>query len=275
MPLKVVYGKGEIRMGKFIDRTGEENYNTFGTLMKIVEYKNALDITVEFQDEHKEKVHAQYNDFKKGKVKNPYDKTVYGVGYIGAGKYKASGKGGRQTKAYITWQSMLQRCYDPYELNRRPTYIDCYVCGEWHCFQNFAEWYYKNYYEIENDMMCLDKDILCKGNKIYSPKTCVFVTEKINKLFIKCDKIRGEYPIGVGYNKASGKLLVRCRILDENGKHKTKHLGYFPLNRPFQAFYTYKVFKEDYIKEVADEYKDLIPKKLYEAMYRYDVEIND
>ena len=37
----------------------------------------------------------------------------------------------------------------------------------------------------------------------------------------------------------------------------------------------YKTFKEQYIKQVANEYKDKIPKKLYDAMYRYEVEITD
>ena len=37
----------------------------------------------------------------------------------------------------------------------------------------------------------------------------------------------------------------------------------------------YKQFKENYIKQVADEYKDLIPEKLYNAMYEYEVEIED
>ena len=42
-----------------------------------------------------------------------------------------------------------------------------------------------------------------------------------------------------------------------------------------EAFKSYKTFKEKYIKQVADEYKDKIPKKLYDAMYRYEVEITD
>ena len=256
------------------DRTGEENYNNFGTPMKIVEYKDAVNIIVEFQDKYKARVHTTYRCFKNGGVKNPYDREVCGVGYYGVGKYKSRGKDGKKTRAYETWRDMIRRCYDPHTINKYPTYIDCYVCELWHCFQNFAKWYYENYYEVENETMCLDKDILCKNNKIYSPETCIFVPQRINVLFTKRDTTRGEYPIGVNYYKPYGKLLVHCSVF-ENGKVKHIHLGYFPLKNPFQAFYTYKQFKESYIKQVADEYKDLIPEKLYKAMYKYEIEIND
>ena len=52
-----------------------------------------------------------------------------------------------------------------------------------------------------------------------------------------------------------------------------KYLGcYETIEKAFQA---YKQFKEQYIKEIADEYKDKIPKELYEAMYNWVVEWND
>lgn len=258
---------------RFIDRTGEENYNAYGTLMRIVEYKNNRNIVIEFQDEHKAKVPTTYQNFKDGSIKNPYHKSIYGVGYIGEGKYK-TWENGKDTVTYKTWQNMLKRCYDAYYINKNPTYIDCYVCDEWLNFQNFAEWYKEEMYECNGEKLELDKDILIKGNKIYSPETCIFVPQRVNSLFTKCDNVRGEYPVGVSYYKTSGKLLVQCRIF-ENGKSKSKHLGRFPLNKPFQAFYTYKMFKENYIKQVADEYKNLIPQKLYDAMYRYEVGIND
>ena len=89
-------------------------------------------------------------------------------------------------------------------------------------------------------------------------------------MFTKSDKARGEYPIGVSFHKKYNKLIVRCNI-----NNKTKHLGMFELNQVNKAFLTYKNFKENYIKQVADEYKDLIPTKLYEAMYKYEVEITD
>lgn len=255
------------------ERLGKIQYNNKGTLMKIVEYNNSRNVIVEFQDEYKIKVKTRYDCFLDGRVLNPYDKTVYNVGYIGVGKYNNKDC----PKIYRTWSDMLKRCYDPYYINKHLTYIDAYVCNEWHNFQNFAKWYEENYYECNNERMNLDKDILIKGNKIYSPETCIFVTEKINKLFIKSDLTRGKYPLGVN-EKYSGnilKLYVNCSISDEKNKRKEKFLGYFPLDKPFQAFTAYKNFKENYIKQVADEYKDLIPKELYEAMYNYKIEIND
>ena len=175
---------------------------------------------------------------------------------------------------------MLRRCYDAYYINRCLTYKDCYVCDEWLNFQNFAKWYEDNYYECNGEEMSLDKDILIKGNKIYSPNTCVFTPQRINVLFTKSDANRGEYPIGVHYKFKKVNeyeyhyLEVKCSIM-ENGKKKGKVLKTLPLNRPFQAFTIYKQFKENYIKQVADEYKDLIPQKLYEALYKWEVEIND
>lgn len=197
--------------------------------------------------------------------------NIFNIGYLGKGKYKVS-ENGRKTKAYLTWCNMLKRCYDPYYINEYPSYINCYVCEEWLCFQNFAKWHEENYYKIENDFICLDKDILIKGNKVYSPDSCIFVPNRINCLFTKCDRARGKYPIGVDYKKSANKFRARCRIL-VNGKINRKSLGYYDTDE--EAFLVYKQFKEGYIKEVADEYKDLIPKKLYEAMYSYKVEIND
>ena len=251
-----------------------------GYQMKIIEYNKYDDIVIEFQDKYKAKVHTTYQHFKNGNVKNPFHPSVFNVAYYGQGKYKSRGKDGKKTKAYNHWMNMLNRCYNPYHLNEFPTYIDCYVCEEWLCFQNFAEWFYENYYECNDEKMCLDKDILCKGNKIYSPETCIFVPNNINILFTKREKERGKYPIGVTdevkniNNKTYLYLKVNCSTFYD-GKCKTEYLGNFSINKPFQAFTCYKQFKENYIKQVADEYKNLIPQKLYEALYKYEVEIND
>ena len=252
---------GEIRKNK--DKLG-------GYKMKIIEYNGADNVLIEFQDKYKAKIRTQYTAFRMGNIKNPYHPIIYDIGYIGQGKYLAV----NYKKAYNHWRKMLQRCYDPYYINKHLSYTDCFVCEEWHCFQNFAKWYVENIYNCNNEIMDLDKDILIKGNKIYSPETCVFVPQRINKLIVNQETKRGEYPVGVSLRSDKIALCAVCGI-GLNGKHINKHLGSFSLNRPFQAFYTYKKFKENYIKQVADEYKDLIPIELYEALYRYEVEIND
>ena len=96
---------------------------------------------------------------------------------------------------------MLTRCYSDKYKKKKPTYEDCKVYEELLNFQNFAKWDSENYYEIEGETMCLDKDILVKHNKIYSPETCVYVPNTINVLFTKSDKIRGNTPIGVNEQK--------------------------------------------------------------------------
>ena len=109
----------------------------------------------------------------------------------------------------------------------------------------------------------LDKDIICKECKTYSPETCAFVPADVNILFIKNDIKRGVYPISVRKTK-SQRFTSRLN---------SKHLGTF--DTPEEAFQAYKVAKEKHIKEVADKWKDLIDPRVYEAMYDYKVEITD
>jgi hypothetical protein len=143
------------------------------------------------------------------------------------------------------------------------------VSEEWLNFQNFAKWYDKNYYEINGEKMEIDKDILVKRNKIYSPETCVFVPKRINLLFVKKDATRGDLPIGVCFFKRDKKYQVNCK--DENGKDI--YLSRY--NNIEEAFEVYKEFKESVIKKVANEYKGKIPANLYNALINYKVEITD
>lgn len=250
-----------------IDRTGEIGFNSFGSLMFISEYRSYKDIDVYFPHRDWTAKHVQYNNFKNKSIKCPYEPRLYNKGYVGEGKYKIS-ENKEFTKTYIVWRNMLCRCYDPKSHEKQPTYIECTVCDEWLNFQNFAEWYEKNYYEIPGEVMAIDKDILSKGNKIYSPSTCVFVPQNINSLFIKRDACRGNLPIGVSYDSQSRKYRTYCKI-----NNKNEFLGRY--NTPEEAFIAYKIFKERHIKKVADQYKDLIPQSLYNAMYEYEVENED
>ena len=77
-------------MGKKIDRTGEEKYNSFGSKMIIKEYKSNKDIDVYFPEYNWTFKHATYQSFKTGKINCPYEKRYFGKGYLVEGKYKMS-----------------------------------------------------------------------------------------------------------------------------------------------------------------------------------------
>ena len=246
-------------------RIGQENYNNQGCMMTIIAYRNANDIDVKFNDEFNTVVtNKYYVAFKRGSINNPNHASVYNIGRLGKGDYSKK----KDLKAYEAWRSMIQRCYSMKYQLKQPTYVGCEVCEEWHCFQTFAEWYYNNYYEIPDQRMALDKDILFKGNKVYSPDTCMFVPQCINNLFTKCDKHRGGLPIGVSYHKQHNKYLARC-----NDGSEQIFLGYY--NTLEEAFEAYKQYKEQTIKDIAEEYRNVIPEVLYNAMINYEVEIED
>ena len=194
-------------------------------------------------------------------------KTVHGYG-INDGKYPASA-GSRIVKEYALWRGMLGRCYHRTE-NRKvayKSYDGCKVSEFFKYYSNFYVWVRSQKgFLIEN--FDLDKDLLVKGNKIYSEDTCCFVPAEINNLFIKCDRSRGEYPIGVNYHKRVRKYVAKMRKFKEN-----IHLGYF--SKPDEAFNAYKEAKEAYIKSLAEKWKDKIDPRVYEALMKYRVEITD
>lgn len=250
------------------ERKGEQNVNNKGCLMKIKSYENYDNIYVEFQDKNKGVVHTNYARFKEGNVKNPFYPSVYGIGYIGIGKYKSSNKNDNKkfTIQYSYWIDMIKRGYSNNLKNKRPTYENCKVCEEWHNFQNFGKWFDENYYEVENNRMELDKDILNKGNKTYSPNNCIFVPQFINTLFIKSNSKRGNYKIGV--SKVDDMYVSQINKYGEHNK-----LGIFKTE--IEAYNKYKEEKELYIVDIANKYKESIPNKLYNALINYKVEEGD
>ncbi|WNO60454.1 hypothetical protein [Rheinheimera sp. MMS21-TC3] len=152
--------------------------NNYGD-MEIVEYHNALNVSVRFLNTGNI-VKARLCNIIIGCVKDPLARTVCSVGYLGNG-YNQNHKGAQTRAIYSRWIDMIKRCYDPKKQERHPTYKGCSVCDEWHNFQNFVKWFEANhpkdgkYYE-------LDKDIIVTGNKVYSPETCVFATRSENTL---------------------------------------------------------------------------------------------
>lgn len=251
-------------------RIGEENINYQGCVMRIVDYVNASNITIEFQDKHKAKIKCTYVNYKRGQVKNPFFPSVLGVGYIGNTPDKKSLK---KNKIYICWSDMLERCYGKTKNFKNDTYRNrVTICEEWLCYSNFSNWIrsQENYQFLDGSCSwALDKDILIKNNTMYAPDKCCIVPSYINGLFIKEKGSRGKYPIGVSITK-DNTFQVHC----SNGKQQI-YLGCYDTSE--YAFEIYKEYKETIIKESAQKAfeKKQITKKCYDAMMKYKVEIID
>lgn len=125
-----------------------------------------------------------------------------------------------QCPYYSVWASMLARCYSAKRQERQPTYKGCSVSEEWHTFSNFKAWM-----EIQEwEGLQLDKDILIKGNQVYSSDTCVFVSGVVNNFTIDKRASRGEWMIGVSWHKGANKFGSNCQ---NPFTKKLEHLGYF------------------------------------------------
>jgi len=121
---------------------------------------------------------------------------------------------------YRTWADMLSRCYSTKTQEKNPTYKGCSVTEEWLTFSVFKSWMEKQQWEDKQ----LDKDLLFDGNKVYSEGTCVFVTSVVNSFTSDSGAKRGEWMIGVDWNKEKIKFSSKC---SNPFTKKQEHLGYF------------------------------------------------
>lgn len=169
---------------------------------------------------------------------------VFGVGIMRSGESQADGPDGKKVtcKIYSRWRDMLKRCYSEEYHANQPTYKDCSVCEDWLTFSNFKAWMEKQDWEGKE----LDKDILNKSNKIYSPEYCVFVDKSLNLFLTDRSNYRGKYAVGVRFNVKMKKYIATCK----NGNGKTVYLGAY--STEIEAANARAKFKHDLACKLAD-----------------------
>ncbi len=232
---------------------------------KVLKYNDARDVEIQFLNTGYRKV-AEMKEVRNGSVKDPYSPSVYGVGVSGT-KYPPT-INGVKTKEYALWHSMLERCYSDNFKSKYPTYEGCEVSDKFKSYEYFYEWCNEQI-GFGDDGFEIDKDLLIKGNKVYSENTCVFLPQEINSLLTKCTASRGKHSIGVCWNKTKKSFVAHVG----KSKGKREHLGYFKTE--VEAFNAYKEAKESFVKEQANNWKSQIGIRAYEALMKYQVEIDD
>ena len=232
---------------------------------KILKYNGSKDVEIQFINTGFETI-ATLGNIKNGKVKDLYLPSVYGVGIIGT-KYPSE-VNRVKTKEYVLWLNMFQRCYSTTLKKRNPTYEGCEVSNNFKYFEYFYEWCNKQI-GFNNEGWQLDKDLLIKGNKVYSEDFCVFIPSDINLLLTKSTASRGEYLIGVSWCKTNKAFKAQV----SRSKGKSEYLGLFKTET--EAYNAYKIAKESFVKEQANKFKSQIDPRAYEALMNYTVEITD
>lgn len=198
-------------------------------------------------------------------------KLAYGVG-VNDWHTSISNGSSKHIPEYKMWLRVLERSLSEKWKIDHPTYVGVSVDPAWYSMTKFIEDVstFVGYDQAINDSWHLDKDLLIKGNKVYSKDTCCFIPIEINSLMVMHRSSRGVYPSGVHFRKRHTKRPY-CATILRGGVGKT--LGYFATVE--EAFLAYKKAKEDYIKEVANKWKDRIDPRAYEALMSYEIEITD
>lgn len=190
-------------------------------------------------------------------------KLVYGVG-VNDRKYPAVVEG-KTSKEYHLWNGLLERCYNPKTQERYPTYLGCSASVGFQNFSFFSEWC-QNQIGFGQKGFHLDKDLIFKGNKLYSEDTCLFIPSQLNRLLISNGACRGSLPIGV--SAQGSKFRVYC-----NRGSSPRYMGY--CNTIEEAHNTYKEVKEVFIKSQAEKWKAHIDPRAFAALMAYEVSISD
>jgi len=170
---------------------------------------------------------------------------LFGVGVNDAPYNVTRVVDGRQITcpAYAKWVSMITRCYDSNYHKRKPTYKSCSVESTWHSFMSFKSWFD----EQDSSGKHLDKDILFRGNKIYSPMYCAFVDLETNNLFNGGRK--NHLPTGVYFSKSRGVF-----VSNESISGKSAYIGSF--DSPGEAHIAWAKRKAIAVRKCAEPQSD-------------------
>lgn len=246
-------------------RIGEKFTTHSGWTGEVVGYAGAHDVTVKWQDGSVQRTSTTY--VKSGNIKPAFQPSVCGIGYPGYPMLK--GDKDSSDKAYLHWVGMMKRCYDPKTraMPKNLSYFDCTIDESWHNYSVFKSWAEA---QVGYDAECnhIDKDILVKGNRVYSAETCVLLPSIINLAISKGSTKGKPSNLPIGVTQIDSGFVSRCTT--DKGR---EYLGFF--KTPSLAFSAYKECKECYIKKIAEDWRHVISEAAYVALLNYVVQEDD
>ena len=170
-----------------------------------------------------------------------------------------------QTREYSVWKAMMQRQKQGYK-NRG--YEGVTVVGDFNNYDQFYDWLIQQVGYGEKDdkghPFQLDKDLLGDG-LTYSKQHCLLLPREINNATIKPKTSKG---LPTGVYKMTNRFT--CRISRYN---IDSTIGCY--DSVEDASEAYRKAKVDYLKALAEKWKDKIDQRAYSALVNYGENIND
>lgn len=213
-----------------------------GEFLEVLNYVNATEILVQFIDRKSPPFYAHVGNLRKGKYKNKFHPSVFGIGFEGIGNFSFK----KDKFAVNSWRGIVQRAFSKFEKEQRPSTVDVTMHEDWYNFQKFAEWavcqkgYGKYNFEI-------DKDLIVLGNSHYSPEFCCYLPREINT---RLPKRYGSFDKVYYYHKED---RYKAFYTDSDGRKKViigKNYDDVAMSR--------KIMVNDVIKNISQKYfKDL------------------
>lgn len=178
---------------------GSEWVMNSGKVLIVMEYLGKRMFLVKFKDEDETFITSS-DSIRLGSVIKKH--VLYGVGINDAGYPVQTKAEGVVCKYYLRWRNMLSRCYSK---RKGSCYNNVTVCEDWLLFSNFKVWM-KSQEKLLGSLegYQLDKDLLFKGNKEYSPENCIFLLTVLNNFIADGNKD------SVGTCLVDGKYQAKC-----------------------------------------------------------------
>jgi hypothetical protein len=225
-----------------LSKIGSKHITKEGCEIEVIEKVSNKKVKIKFLDEYG---YMTVVNIGETSIKNPFHKSVFGMGYFGVGNYKAKSNH-KHFYYYRVWQSMFDRCYS----GKDKIYTNVTVCEEWHNYQNFAKWFHETFpSHIKDIKFHLDKDLLQQGieNKIYSPQTCVWLPRRVNSFLQVKNKNTKTGITGIQL-LPTNKYLASSTLFRNQGK--TYRIGtYITIEEAIEAYKEFKLTQEEEVRK--------------------------
>lgn len=151
---------------------------------------------------------------------------------------------GRQVKCpyYSRWEAMIRR------VEKDPSYAGVTICEEWRYFSAFELWMSSQGWQGRE----LDKDLLSKSSKTYSPETCTFLPNYINRIIVshKAEN-SGGLPLGVVDVTKDGTELFKVSL---EGGFTPEVYSYGHYTTKEECHQAWQIAKASQLKQAVLEY---------------------